>query len=252
MKLNFNAMKKSTLLLFVILSINVLKGQQYVTNTPFDSTLNSSGYIPSSSCTQGNPVNIELDTSLFNYVSGIQFVIIIDSIHFGGPMSISPVHPGDTIILNSSSHAFNIPSSYSGSFWFRIKLIGIPNTPHQNYPCKIETIQCTCNCLDILITKSTTDLSVCYVNFLDKVNELEKQNIFNVFPNPIINNFTITNIMEQSTIKLYNSLGEIIIEKEINSDFTFDTSNLSDDIYSLFVVNNNRKFTSRKIVINKQ
>lgn len=243
-------MKNSFFLLFILLSLNVLKGQQYVVNTSVDSTFHSGAYIyPIKNCTQQNSVNIRLDPSLFNYVTGLQFVIIIDSVHFGGPMNGGPLHSGDSIFLSSSRPAFEMSSIYSGSFWFKIKLIGTPVTVNQSYPCKIDVALCTCYCLDIVIKKSSTNSSMCNVGLFNKIDDVIKKDNFDVYPNPAINNFTISNIIQKSTIRLYNSLGEIITEKEINSDYTFDTNKLPNGIYTLIVNNKSDGFILKKIVI---
>lgn len=242
-------MKTILLSAIIFLSINTLRGQQFIENIHFDSTLMNGAHINSVYCTQSTSTLIQLDTSLFNYVNGLQFIIIIDSVDFSGPMSSSPVHPGDTIILNSSDPIFAVSSLYSGSFWFRIKLEGTPNTPNQNYPCSIETMLCTCFCNEILIRKSDIDTSICNVNLYNDIYESDKNNSLKVYPNPAINKFTILGIDEKSTIQLVDKLGNRILKKETNNNFEIDTSNLPNGIYSLIIFNKINGFTSQKIIL---
>lgn len=242
-------MKIIFLSIIIFISTNILKGQQFIENVPFDSTLMYGSHINSFDCTQSNSTTIQLDTSLFNYVNGLQFIIIIDSVDFAGPIGMSPVQPGDTIVLNSSTPVFGMPSIYSGSFWFRIKLIGTPNTPNQNYPCSIEAILCTCFCTEILIRKSDIDTLSCYVNLSNGIYESAKNNSYKIYPNPVINKFTIKGIDEKSTIQIINGLGNCVLEKEINQNFDIEIGNLPNGIYSLIIFNKTDGFTSQKIIV---
>ena len=79
------------------------------------------------------------------------------------------------------------------------------------------------------------------------MNDLMGNNL-NIYPNPVINKINIETALnlQNATLKIINSLGEIVMKKQLISDTEFDVSNLKNGIYFLSIVSNNytvfRKF----------
>ncbi len=79
------------------------------------------------------------------------------------------------------------------------------------------------------------------------MNDLMGNNL-NIYPNPVTNKINIETALDlqNATLKIVNSLGEIVTKKQLNSDTDFDVSNLKNGVYFLNIVSNNftvfRKF----------
>jgi hypothetical protein len=79
------------------------------------------------------------------------------------------------------------------------------------------------------------------------MNDLMGNNL-NIYPNPVINKINIETALnlQNATLKIVNSLGEIVVNKQLNNDTEFDVSNLKNGVYFLSIVSNNhtvfRKF----------
>ena len=240
-------MKNNILIFIFVLSCNFSKAQQYFQNIPIDSVLNSGHYFYNG-CTQALQTHIRLDTSLYNYVNSLQFMVIIDSANV---LPYNEVSAGDTIFLSAMNPDFHTVSP-NQNFWYRIKLSGTPIIANQSYPCKIELDQCTCFCLDILIRASYSDTSTCIVDIANSINEIDNNNNrVNIYPNPAINTLSISGIVRKTNICLYNALGEFIIEREIDDNITIDTSQLTEGIYMLFIKDESKSTTFNKVVIAK-
>jgi hypothetical protein len=79
------------------------------------------------------------------------------------------------------------------------------------------------------------------------LNDLMENNL-NIYPNPVTNKINIETMLDlqNATLKIVNSLGEIVMKKQLISDTGFDVSNLKNGVYFLNIVSNNytvfRKF----------
>jgi hypothetical protein len=79
------------------------------------------------------------------------------------------------------------------------------------------------------------------------MNDLMENNL-NIYPNPVTNKINIETMLDLQnvTLKIVNSLGEIVMKKQLISDTGFDVSNLKNGVYFLNIVSNNytvfRKF----------
>jgi hypothetical protein len=79
------------------------------------------------------------------------------------------------------------------------------------------------------------------------LNDLMENNL-NIYPNPVTNKINIETMLDLQnvTLKIVNSLGEIVMKKQLISDTGFDVSNLKNGVYFLNIVSNNytvfRKF----------
>jgi hypothetical protein len=238
-------MKAITLYFLILFSSYVMKAQNFIENVPFDSTL-MKGVINSLNCTGGATAQIQLDNSLYNYVDGMQFVIIIDSL---GPNAGGSIHKGDTIKLSAASPSFQLSNAFTGDYWYRIKLIGTPHTPNQQYPCKFYLAICTCNCKAIMIQKASS--TMCRVAVFNGQKEVEEINSVNIYPNPTMDKFTVSGIREKSYVRLYDTIGKLILEKETNTDVEIDTCKLAEGVYSLSISNTTSGTTSQKVVVNR-
>jgi hypothetical protein len=67
-------------------------------------------------------------------------------------------------------------------------------------------------------------------------------NNLNIYPNPVINkiNFETALDLQNATLKIVNSLGEIVVNKQLNNDTEFDVSTLKSGVYFLNIVSNNQ------------
>lgn len=223
-------MKKIFSFIFILLSLKNMKAQHFTENVLFDSTL-VSGHHFVNNCMQSVQTQIKLDTSLYNYLDGLQFLLILDTVHFNGP--VSSIHSGDTILLNSTNPIFTTISSGLTDFWYRLKLVGTPILANQSYPCYIEINVCTCFCLDILIQKSTSNGTICKVDVFNTVKELKKDPISGFYPNPSANKLFIKNHYNITKIQIFNSTGELILENDSNNLNEIDVSKLHEGVYSL-------------------
>ncbi len=74
---------------------------------------------------------------------------------------------------------------------------------------------------------------------------------FNVFPNPTSTTLNVTGITCKTTLKLYDSIGKLLIEKTIENDTAIDTYQLAQGFYTIIANDmlNNRTF--KKIVVTR-
>ncbi len=239
---------KKLLLLILVCKLCVLKAQNYTQGIPVDTVIYSGTYsFQGNSCPSMTYAEIELNPSLYNYVNGLQFMILVDTVTFGPPPQFSPVHAGDTFLLNATTPTYYTPASVV--FNFRLKLVGTPTTAGQNFSCNLDYQQCACACYQLIIMPSITNTTVCSVGVSSKVNEVDKQSLV-MYPNPVFNTLSVLGIHKQTTVKLYNSFGILVKEQQSNDDLTIETSSLPNGIYTVVTSSNNdNNSTSKKVVI---
>ena len=240
-------MKQTLLILFIEFSFQFTKAQHYTQNIAFDTTLNGGHYLVNT-CTQTIQTRIELDASLFNYVSGMKFIVIFDTVHSMGP---SQVHSGDTLVLNSTNPVISLISGSGTDYWYRVKLVGTPTLAGQTYPCAIEFDQCTCFCFNAIIKASTTNTSTCSVDISNSITETKNNLALHIFPNPVIDYLNINNLTNHSTIQLYDIFGKLVFEEEIDANTKLKTSDLKEGVYTLFVTDDYKHKTYTKVIVTK-
>jgi hypothetical protein len=242
-------MRKYLLILLFVLSIHFAKAQHYTQGIAFDTTLASGHFALSGACMQTFQFKMQLDTSLFNYVAGMKFIAVFDTVTgmMAGGGTFGNIQSGDTVELNTAHPVFAPLGSYS--CWYRLKLIGTPQTSGQIYPCEIDLLQCTCACTDMTITKSTFNSSICSVDVFNAINEKEK-NTISIYPNPAIHSLSIGGITSHSLVSLYDAFGKLISQKETDNNTIFDTTPLLEGMYTLEIANDKNK-SYHKIVIAK-
>lgn len=229
-------MKVRIFIFSALISLSLLKGQNLVQGSPFDSTLYHGYYTTFSGCTQNSQMTIKLDTALYHYPGGMQFMMVVDSISFPGPVFVSPVQPGDTILLNSAAPLYGTPPFTGINFWFRIVLAGTPTTANQPYPCHIGVNTCTCFCLNLYIEPSPFNTSVCRVDLANAIAENKITHTLNLYPNPSNTGFTVKGLRGKNALKLYDSFGRLVLEQETHEDAAaLDTWLLPEGVYNLCV-----------------
>lgn len=241
-------MKKHFLILLFIFSLSFVKGQHYTQGVAYDTTLHSGHFMLTGNCMQTFQFKMQLDTSLFNYVTGMKFIVVFDTVTgmMAGGGSFGNIQTGDTIELNAAHPNFAPLGSYS--CWYRLKLVGIPQIAGQIYPCEIELRQCACFCTDITITKSTFNPSLCSVSVSNGISEIEKNNL-SIYPNPSNNKLCIDGIEEVTKIVIFDSFGKMILEKNINTNTVIETDELLNGIYTIRIMGENKKRLDIKLVI---
>jgi len=240
-------MKKLLLLIFVF-TICGLKAQYYTQGIAVDTVIYTGTYsFPGNSCPSMTFAEIELDPALYNYVNGLQFMILVDTVTMGPPPQFSPVHAGDTFLLNAATPSYFTPASVV--FNFRLKLLGTPTTVGQTFPCNLDYLQCACNCYHLVIHTALTNTTVCSVGISNNIIEANKQ-IVVMYPNPLNDILFVSGISQKTTIKLYNSFGILVMEQNSNHDVTIETSSLPNGIYTVVSLSDeDNSSTSKKVVI---
>lgn len=71
-----------------------------------------------------------------------------------------------------------------------------------------------------------------------------------IYPNPSTNVLNITGIKEKTIIRLYDVVGKLVLEKEVENNTTINTSIMTEGVYTLLTENKVWK-TFNKVVINR-
>lgn len=239
---------KKLLLFYLVVMICELKAQNYTQGIPVDTVIYTGTYsFQGNSCPSMTYAEIELNPGLYNYVDGLQFMILVDTVTFGPPPQFSPVHAGDTFLLNAATPSYFTPASIV--FNFRLKLVGTPTTAGQNFACHLDYLQCVCNCYHMFISSSLTNTAVCSVGVSNKISETDKQNLM-MYPNPTKDKLSVSGISQPTKVSIYNSFGVLVIEQNSNQDLVFNVESLPNGIYSLVTSSVfDNKSVAKKLVI---
>ena|SRR6218665_1583947 len=240
-------MKKNLLILLLFMAVSFCKAQHYTQFEPFDSTL-TNGYFELTDCSNTLQNNITLDPALYTYVTGLRFYVVIDSVHFGGPMSVCPVQPGDTTFLDASHPQFSIIAISNLQVWYRLRLSGTPTVAGEIYPCAIWLSMCTCICQATDIQPSTTGITECVVDLYNSIAEANDPEPVITYPSPATNSFSVKNNSGKSTISLYNVYGQLVLKTEVYKENTIDISALPAGIYSLDMISGTKESFTKLVV----
>ena len=82
------------------------------------------------------------------------------------------------------------------------------------------------------------------------IHQLNNNSPIKIYPNPSPNVLNITGIVEKTTIRMYDVVGKLVIEKEVESNTTINTNLLTEGVYTLLTENKMGK-TFNKVVINR-
>lgn len=96
-----------------------------------------------------------------------------------------------------------------------------------------------------VITNTTDNV---YYNLAVSIPDFKKAESVTIFPNPAYTRINITGIKDKSTIRLYDSFGKLILEKDIENNATIDISNYNQGIYILVTDNNNERVFNKVVI----
>lgn len=82
------------------------------------------------------------------------------------------------------------------------------------------------------------------------IQQLNKLSAINIYPNPATNALNITGITEKTTIRMYDLVSKLVMEKEVDSNITIYIDQIAAGVYTL-LTNNNTGGTFNKVVINR-
>ncbi|HTL80501.1 MAG TPA: T9SS type A sorting domain-containing protein, partial [Bacteroidia bacterium] len=103
-----------------------------------------------------------------------------------------------------------------------------------------------------VIANGISSDTITYVNQPCAVgmNSFNQESSLLIYPNPSSGSLNIRNISGRTFIRLYNSLGELVLEREAETDVTFDVGQFAAGVYTM-MVNDDDGETFHKIVITK-
>ena len=79
---------------------------------------------------------------------------------------------------------------------------------------------------------------------------INKPSTLLISPNPAFNTINVSNITSKTSVRLYNTLGELVLEKEVESNASLDISQLPMGVYNI-LVNDGKGGVANKIVITR-
>ncbi len=82
------------------------------------------------------------------------------------------------------------------------------------------------------------------------VQQLKYNSTIEIYPNPSTNVLNITGIVEKTIIRMYDVVGKLVIEKEVESNTTINTNLLTEGVYTLLTENKMGK-TFNKVVVTR-
>lgn len=196
---------------------------------------------------------VDIDTSLINYAAGLTtYLVCYDPLNPTGCIEdyqLGTINFGDTIPITYIKHKFGFYTSACSLSYFKIAIIvvGQPTTAGQSYYCKTDLINqfgyvvdgCVNYC-DAFIFPTTG--KNCNINNCLPTVVNEKVNIeFSLFPNPAndkliiqLSHFPVDN----STIVIYNALGQIVLNRKLTEKTSeIDIDLLDNGIYYVSVDN---------------
>ncbi len=86
------------------------------------------------------------------------------------------------------------------------------------------------------------------------IKENVKKDIMNIYPNPAQNKITISypgNQLENTTVEIVSSLGQIVYSSNIISNEQIDISNISNGLYFIHLKGNNLNVSPKKLIISR-
>src|SRR3972149_4475394 len=115
---------------------------------------------------------------------------------------------------------------------------GYTDVDFSSYPYASYYVEAVMTSGDCNPTRSAFNTSISNVKNFGSVGvENEKQSIINIYPNPASDIINITGITQKTKIFLYDIVGKLVFENEINNDLKLDVSNFKNGIYNLLIDN---------------
>lgn len=119
---------------------------------------------------------------------------------------------------------------------------GYTDVDFSSYPYASYYVEAVMTSGDCNPTRSAFNTSISNVKNFGSVGvENEKQSIINIYPNPASDIINITGITQKTKIFLYDIVGKLVFENEINNDLKLDVSNFKNGIYNLLIDNKSNK-----------
>jgi hypothetical protein len=72
--------------------------------------------------------------------------------------------------------------------------------------------------------------------------------LINIFPNPVVSVLQIETDIEIQNIRIYNQVGQMISQSQLNNAKTVDVSSLEKGVYFIFIENKHGIFSRRKFL----
>ncbi len=92
------------------------------------------------------------------------------------------------------------------------------------------------------------DNSIC--NITTSIQQSSAGNLISIYPNPAVNTLNINGISGHTTLRLFDAVGKLILEREYSADIAIDVSSLQAGIYMISTENKKgREFN--KLIINR-
>lgn len=84
------------------------------------------------------------------------------------------------------------------------------------------------------------------LSILQSINELSETKL-SVFPNPVLNELHINSEFRNSTLSIFNGIGQLVLSKQLEDESIINLENLSPNVYILEVKNNKKIYRTKLI-----
>lgn len=125
-----------------------------------------------------------------------------------------------------------------------IQYSSIPNASYY-----VEAVMAGGVCSPTRADYATSRSNVKYIGS-NGIHQLNNNSPIKIYPNPSTNVLNITGFNEKTTIRLYDVVGKLVIEKEVESNTTINTNLLTEGVYTLLTENKMGK-TFNKVVVTR-
>ena len=160
--------------------------------------------------------------------------------------STTPVSTYNVFRDDNSTGNFQIIGNTTGN-QFGYTDIDFASYPNAQYYVEAEMTEGVCNPTRSSYAGSRSNVK----HFgISGIPHLDNKIVVNIYPNPVDKMLNILGITCKTTLHLYDLLGKLILEKEVENDTSIDTSQIVEGVYTLFTENRNGR-TFNKVVISR-
>jgi len=175
-------------------------------------------------------IDPELNT---NFITGLQFKMVVDSISLGGAAS---VNKGDTLLIPAAFQLF------TGSIGFHVIIEGTPETAGESYFC--DLVYFLMLGLDYEMVIGLASYDSCFVENIEGIDNFQYEENFKIFPNPTSKLLTI-NASDQivgSKFMICDKLGRQVLSGILtNKSTTIDIYHLESGVYFFQIEQQDKK-----------
>ncbi len=128
--------------------------------------------------------------------------------------------------------------------------LGYTDINYSSYPNAsyyVEAVMQSGNCNPTRSVYGSAYSNIKYVGTTG-VQQSNNDAVIKIYPNPVNNILNITGISGKSTLRLYDVVGKIVIEKEVESDTAIYVSQLAEGIYTISVESKNLRMFNKVVV----